>query len=49
MDENLKKKSKYGQRITARWLSLVPIRLRFLLIFGGLLLLIYFANKGIWF
>ena len=49
MDVNLKKKSKFGQRMTARWLALVPRSLRYLLIFGALLLLIYFVNKGIWF
>jgi len=40
MDENLKKKPKFGQLMTAKWLALVPRSLRYLLIFGGLLLLI---------
>ena len=49
MDEKHKGKYDFGQRITAGWLSLVPRPIRLLLLFGGLLLLIYFANKGIWF
>ena len=49
MDENLKKKSNFGQQMTAKWLAFVPRSLRYLLIFSGLLLLIYLVNKGIWF
>lgn len=49
MEDNQKKKPQLGQGITVKWLSLVPKRLRYLLLFVGLLLLVYMANKGIWF
>lgn len=38
-----------GQKNTTNWFMLIPKWLRYILIYGGLIALIYFANKGIWF
>lgn len=47
MNDN--KKSELGQEMTSKWFSKVPKWLRYVIIFGGLMLLAYFVNKGIWF
>ncbi|WP_164670156.1 hypothetical protein [Virgibacillus doumboii] len=39
----------FGQKTTSKWFAMVPKWLRYLIIFGGLIMLVYFSNKGIWF
>ena len=49
LNEKENKESGLGQKMTSKWFLKVPKWLRYVLIFGGLIFLGYFANKGIWF
>ncbi|HLR61913.1 MAG TPA: hypothetical protein VK097_05660 [Lentibacillus sp.] len=48
MNHKQKKYEKFGRGMTAKWLS-VPKPIRYLVVYTGLVLLVYFANKAIWF
>ena len=48
-NQNENRKPGLGPKLTAKWFSAVPKSLRYLLVFSGLLALMYFGNKGIWF
>ncbi|GIO17378.1 hypothetical protein J18TS1_04780 [Oceanobacillus oncorhynchi subsp. incaldanensis] len=43
---NNDKKAGFGQEMASKWFLNVPKRLRFSIIFGALIVLIYLVNKG---
>jgi hypothetical protein len=49
MGEKQGAKSEFSQKLATKWFSHVPKWLRYVVIFGGLVLFGYFAGKGIWY